>query len=273
MTTFGIDTDKSSLRLYADTFRASTLSAPIQQGAVAYGSFRIFPKGGTFSSVRLQALDVIQQVASGPVNRGTLLGAPELFPLWTSRNSTNPSSATFDFDLTISEAKFQPGNVYYLSAEALLTFLQTGVLARKRFLLPVPSLNQTLRAQNAASLHQRADQPSSLAGLFSQTFRLAAAAVATAAVSSTAQTTAAVEGTLPTTAAASSTSSDPTVGIAIGVAVGAVALVAIIVVAVLLVRRHRASNAHDAQLASPRPLVDETPCSTCLSDNDVGGLM
>jgi hypothetical protein len=250
---YGVNDQVSYLRLHEDVPRAVAVSAPALQGSTLYGRCSIAPTtGAQFQSVTLSSLAVFQQSAGGPIDLGDQLPA-SFMNMVSTLVQTSPTNPIWDFDLLIDPAFFIITETYYLEATLDLTFANTGPLTR-RLRMPIRRA-KTLRAQsniNASggelvAIYGRVNDANRRAGIFSQTFRMAAPA---ASDGTTIDATVVVDDAESTEAPNDGTSSDSTMAIAIGAAVGGVVLAAalIVIIVVALKRRRRDRANSDAPL-------------------------
>jgi len=128
---YGVDVAVSFLRLHEDVPRDVPLTRPARQGSKLYGRCSVEPSaGGTFQTVTLASLNVMQQSAGGPIDLGDKLGESYLLML-SALSQNNPSNTVWDFELEMDPSVFLPGNTYYLEATLEMTFANTGPLTRK----------------------------------------------------------------------------------------------------------------------------------------------
>ncbi len=249
---FGVDTSKSSLRLYSDQLRQSTVIAPVQQLSMLYGRLAVYPSNGaTFATVELATLILMQAGALAPTSLGNMLLNFDL-TMFTPLVSVTPNSAIFDFNLFMNPGLFQAASAYFLSATVNLQF--GNVKLKRSLLLPITAGgNHSLRAQHAVAGGHSAARAPTTTGISSQTWRLQAASLVGGSTISTSGTKTSAG---PTTAAPSDSSTSTALPIAIGVAVGVVVLVVLVVVFVLLaVRRRRRREDEEDESAE-----QQTPC-------------
>ena len=94
---YGVNDAASFLRLHDDVPRAVPVSAPALQSSTLYGRCSIEPSaGGTFQSVTLTALNVLQQDAVGPIDLGDQLTSAYV-TLLSPVTSNSPTNHIWDF--------------------------------------------------------------------------------------------------------------------------------------------------------------------------------
>jgi len=177
---YGVNDAASFLRLHDDVPRAVPVSAPALQSSTIYGRCSIEPSaGGSFQSVTLSALNVLQQDAAGPIDLGDQLSSAYV-TLLSPVTSNSPTNPIWDFDLFMEPTVFALANTYYLEATLDLTFSNTGPLTRK-LRMPLPrkmagkSLRSTLSNMNAVELVAmtvRDGEDRQQQGVFSNVFAL-----------------------------------------------------------------------------------------------------
>jgi hypothetical protein len=187
ITTLGVNTSLSYLRLYVEPARLVLVSQPQAQGSTLYGKLALFPsKGSQFANVTLTRLALFQQSASGVTNLGESLAAPWL-KLISPYFSTSQSPVWL-FNVWLDPKVFRIQDVYYFEATTNIQYRNTGGLTR------------VIRMELTRDV---------TSGLFSNTYRVVAAtlaAVATAGGGGGSTTVAGGGGS--TTSAESSTESE-----------------------------------------------------------------
>jgi hypothetical protein len=285
VTTFGVDTSASFLRLNSDVDRQTPVTSNVQASSTVYGRLSVQPTAGAvFRAVTLTSLDAWQQSAgAAATDLGNVLTQNFLALLSTPTN-TNPQNPVWDFDLYVDPLFFQAGNVYYLAATVSLTFANTGPLS-KRLVMQINLPNQThsLRAQLAdqsmGQIAPRAGQNSQ--PIYSNTMRMQTLATqGTVAVATSAPTSATGTGTgtsaTTTSAVSSSGGLSDSASIAIGAALCALGIAVLLIVVVLVLRRKRQQQQQDSTYApvlGTQYGASAVPLASRNSDNDVGGLV
>ena len=224
---YGIDAANSFLRLHEDVARTTPLSAPVTQGDSYYGRCSLLPAGDSvFESVTLNSISVWQVSSPANINLGNQLPAA-FMTLLSPATNVNPSNPVWDFELLIDPTFFNLLEVYYLEAEVLLTFRNTGPLTRRLRMAFKPG---ELISHAAAKRQAGADEPQQTDGVASPTFRLGA---------SQQQPQPQDEQVAP--------QQQDNLPLIVGGAVGGCALIALIIVAALLVRRRKEEDKEDRQ--------------------------
>jgi hypothetical protein len=252
---FGINSANSFLRLNTDAARAEPVAAPVVQGSTLFGRCSITPSiGAQFQSTTLLSLRLMQKATSGDdLDLNNTLGLPYMTML-SPLTSNSPSNPIWDFDMVLDPAVFLITETYYLSASIQLTFANTGVVARRRVIIPLEPGKPQLRA---AFERQNTNGASTQTGVLSNQFNMFAATVQGnnngAAGSSTSSGTSAAGGATSAAGSTTSAGGSSNIGMIAGIAAGvAVAVIAGIVIVALLVRRrkNREHTSFDAPIKS-----------------------